>query len=179
MQDGISDGQQFMIQTENVHAQISLRRAGVADLAAINRVIEQAVKTWNLPERVIRLALPTYLYSEYDLQHLHVVLVEDGSGAVLGVAAWEEAALRDCPGGKCGLLLHGLYVDPDRQRLGIGRRLLSAAADAAKSGGYDGLLVKAQTDAEGFFSSSGLQRLAVADDSRDYPNRFWLDTRQM
>ena len=163
------------IRSGNIQSRIALRPANKADLAAINRVIERAVQTWNLPERVKRLALPTYLYNEHDLDHLRLVVAEDSAAAVIGVAAWEDAAARDCPQGRRGLLLHGLYVDPDRQRGGAGSRLLSAAAGAARKQGYDGLLVKAQADAEGFFRAQGLQQLAVADASRDYPNRFWLD----
>jgi predicted N-acetyltransferase YhbS len=157
-----------------ITSQINLRPAEKADLPAVNKVIERAVKTWKLPERVIRLAMPTYLYTGHDLQHLHIVLAEDSTVGVIGVAAWEAAAVRDCPEGRRGLLLHGLYVDPGQQQRGTGRRLLSAAAAAAREQGYDGLLVKAQADAEGFFSKQGLQLLAVTDASRDYPSRYWL-----
>jgi predicted N-acetyltransferase YhbS len=158
-----------------ITSQINLRPAEKADLPAVNKVIERAVKTWKLPERVIRLAMPTYLYTGHDLQHLHIVLAEDSTVGVIGVAAWEAAAVRDCPQGKRGLLLHGLYVEPDQHRRGTGGRLLAAAAVAARQQGYDGVLVKAQADAEGFFNSQGLQHLAVTDASRDYPNRYWLD----
>ncbi|MGA7595197.1 MAG: GNAT family N-acetyltransferase [Gallionella sp.] len=159
----------------NIQSRIELRPANMADLAAINRVIERAVQAWNLPDRVKRLALPTYLYNDHDLDHLHLVIAEDSAHNVIGVAAWEDAAPRDCPQGQRGLLLHGLYVDPDRQRGGAGSRLLYAAAGAAREQGCDGLLVKAQAGAEGFFRSRGLQQLAVADANRDYPYRFWLD----
>jgi predicted N-acetyltransferase YhbS len=164
-----------MTHADSPPSQIIVRQANKTDLAAINKVIERAVKTWNLPERVKRLALPTYIYNEHDLQHLHIVLAEDDTAEVLGVAAWEAVGARDCPQGKRGLLLHGLYVDPDQQRRGTGTRLLAAAATAAREEGYDGLLVKAQADAEGFFRSRGLLQLVVADANRDYPNRFWLD----
>ena len=164
-----------MINTDSFQSRTRLRPANTADLAAINRVIERAVQTWNLPERVKRLALPTYLYTEHDLQHLHLIIAEDGVAGVIGVAAWEDAAARDCPRGRRGLLLHGLYVDPDHQRRGTGTRLLSAAIATAREQGYDGFLVKAQADAAGFFRSRRLQQLAVADANRDYPNRFWLD----
>ncbi len=40
---------------------IDIRLAGHADLEAINRVIEVAVMTWDLPDRVKRLSLPAYL----------------------------------------------------------------------------------------------------------------------
>ncbi len=164
-----------MIHADSNPSRINLRLANKDNLGVINQVIERAVKTWNLSERVKRLAMPTYLYTEHDLQHLHILLAEDIAGGVVGVAAWEDAAARDCPQGKRGLLLHGLYVDPDRQHRGTGACLLSAATSAAREQGYGGLLVKAQADAEGFFKSRGLQQLPVADVSRDYPNRFWLD----
>lgn len=164
-----------MIPADCIPSRIDLRPASKDDLNPINQVIERAVHTWNLPERVKRLALPTYLYTGHDLQHLHIVLAEDSTAGVIGVAAWEAAAARDCPKGRRGLLLHGLYVDPDQQRRGTGARLLAAAAATAREQGYDGLLVKAQTDAEGFFRSRGLQPLAVEDADRDYPHRFWLD----
>ena len=157
----------------NVHT--ALRPATRADLDAANGIIERAVNTWNLPERVKRLAMPSYLYSEHDLRHLHLVLAELDPYGVIGVAAWEPAAARDCPSGRRGLLLHGLYVDPQRQRRGAGSLLLSAAAAAARESGYDGVLVKAQADAEGFFRAQGLRALTVEDAERDYPHRYWLD----
>ena len=167
-----------MTRTADTTSQINLRQATDADLDAINKVIERAVHTWKLPERVKRLAMSSYLYNEHDLHHLHIELAEDRAAGVIGVAAWESAAARDCPTGRRGLLLHGLYVDPDSQGRGTGTRLLSAAAEAAREQDYDGLLVKAQADAEGFFRSQGLQQLAVADAERDYPHRFWLDLAQ-
>jgi GNAT superfamily N-acetyltransferase len=89
------------------------------------------------------------------------------------VAAWEPASARDLPAGKTGLLLHGLYVDPQRQRTGVGSRLLEAAVSAAGEQGFDGLLVKARPEAEGFFLARGLTQLPVTDAERDYPHRFW------
>jgi GNAT superfamily N-acetyltransferase len=154
-----------------------MRPATVADLGAINALIERAVMTWSLPDRVKRLAMPTYRYGEVDLGHMDIVVAVAGdeSAAVLGVAAWEEASARDCPRGRAGLLLHGIYVDPARHRRGTGSRLLSAAVAAAKAGGVDGLLVRAQAEAVGFFEAAGLRRVPVEDPDRDYAHRFWLD----
>lgn len=153
-----------------------LRTAGTTDLDGANGVIRRAVMTWNLPERVKRLALPTYLYGDHDLAHLELLLAVDEDDRPVGIAAWEAADPRDCPGDSRGLLLHGLYVDPDHQGRGIGARLLAAAAEHARSRGYAGLLVKAQADAVGFFQRQGLRPILVRDPGRDYPNRFWLDT---
>lgn len=152
---------------------IRLRPAVPADLGAINTVIERAVATWNLPQRVKRLTLPSYRYQPHDLDHLHIVVAEDADRMLSGVAAWEPASPRDLPAGKAGLLLHGLYVDPDRQRAGIGTRLLAAAVGAAREQGFDGLLVKARPEAAGFFAARGLALLPVIDAERDYSHRFW------
>lgn len=154
---------------------VTLRPATPADLDAVNVVIEHAVMTWNLSERVKRLTLPSYRYSARDLGHLHMVVAEDDGHTVLGVAAWEPASARDLPAGQTGLLLHGLYVDPACQRGGAGSRLLEAAVTAARQQGFDGLLVKARLEAEGFFLARGLMPLPATDAERDYPHRFWKD----
>lgn len=157
-------------------AAVAPRPACAGDLAALNGVIERAISTWKLPERVKRLSLPSYRYQAHDLDHLQLVMAEDESHVPVGVAAWEPANPRDLPAGKRGLLLHGLYVDPARQHRGVGSRLLDAAAAAARAQRLDGVLVKAQAEAIGFFEACGLQRLPVDDAARDYPHRFWLAT---
>jgi GNAT superfamily N-acetyltransferase len=149
-----------------------LRTAVASDLDAVNRVIERAVGTWGLPERVHRLSLPLYRYGAVDLQHLTVRVVERSSD-VVGVAAWEPADPADAPGGQSALLLHGLYVDPAHHGQGLGKRLLRAAIAAARSGGFGGLLVRAQAQAVGFFEARGLKRLPVVNAERDYPHRYW------
>jgi len=151
-----------------------LRQAHAADLPALNGVIERAIATWQLPERVKRLSLPSYRYQAHDLDHLQLVVAEDMGHRPVGVAAWEPANPRDLPAEQRGLLLHGLYVDPAHQHRGIGSLLLDAAQAAARAQGFDGVLVKAQADANGFFEARGLQRLPVEDAARHYPHRFWL-----
>ena len=152
-----------------------LRRALPADLDPINAVIERALQTWTLPERVKRLALPSYQYQVQDLEHLDLLVAEADGASPVAVAAWELAALRDCPGRQPGLLLHGLYVEPVYQGRGLGSRLLTAAKDAARKRGLAGLLVKAQSDAISFFQARGFRALPVEDPTRDYPNRYWVD----
>lgn len=152
----------------------SLRPASSADLEAVNALVERAVMTWQLPERVKRLALPSYRYHPHDLAHLELMLATDAAGRILGVAAWEAAAPRDNPAGRQGLLLHGLYVDPTHQGLGVGTALLRAAATAARRQGHDGLLVKAQPDAAGFFAACGLTALTAENPDREYAHRYWL-----
>lgn len=152
---------------------ITLRFAEVADLPGINAVVDRAVMTWELPDRVKRLALPVYRYDELDLGVMGVHVAGDPGGAVVGVAAWEPADPSEVPNGRTAMLLHGLYVDPIWQGCGIGSRLFEAAEHAAREQDSDGLLVKAQRDAEPFFLRRGLARLVVDDWERDYQGRFW------
>jgi N-acetylglutamate synthase-like GNAT family acetyltransferase len=150
-----------------------LRKATTRDLDAINKIIDAAVMTWNLPERVKRLSLPSYHYQSHDLETLEIVLAENSEQQIVGVAAWEPANPGDIPQGQRTLLLHGIYVNPQRYRQGIGRQLLQAAEQAALAKGYSALLVKAQADAAGFFQAQGMQPLEVENEKRDYPHRYW------
>jgi len=144
------------------------------ELPAINAVVEAALSTWNLPGRVKRLVLPSYRYSESDRRHLCFALARAaGDVDILGVAAWEPANPRECPAKRSGLLLHGLYVAPPHQHSGIGSRLLRTVMEEAAAGGFDGVLVKAQRDAEAYFARQGLRRLPVDDAEHDYPGRYW------
>ncbi|KPJ90562.1 MAG: hypothetical protein AMJ53_13265 [Gammaproteobacteria bacterium SG8_11] len=159
-------------------SQINVRSATKADLGAINGVIEAAVMTWDLPERVKRLSLSSYRYNEFDFEHLDMVVSEDSHRNVIGVAAWEQADTKDTPAGLTALLLHGIYVDPSHHHQGIGRQLFRAAEQAVSTNSYDGLMVKAQEDANGFFLSLGMCRLPVEDPKRHYANRFWKSADQ-
>ena len=150
-----------------------VREAQLADLDAINRVVESAVMSWSLPERVKRLSLPSYRYNALDLEHLELVVAEDHSGQILGVAAWEDADPRDLPEDGPALLLHGLYVQPADQHRGLGRQLFSQAEQAARQRACRGLLVKAQAEASDFFSRLGMEKLAADNPRYQYANRYW------
>lgn len=155
--------------------ELYIRPADEIDLDALNRVIEVAVMTWALPERVKRLSLPVYRYTRQDLAHLGMVVADDQQGRVVGVAAWEEADPKDAPAGHSALLLHGIYVDPSRHRQGIGRQLFAAAEAAVSRYQCDGLLVKSQQDATEFFISLGMRRMDVDEPLRQYAHRLWKD----
>ena len=152
---------------------IILRPAIEADLDTINRVVEAGVMTWQLPERVKRLALPGYRYTLVDIEHLDICVAEDDTRRIIGVAAWETADSSDTPTGKTGLLLHGIYVNPAFHRHGIGRRLFKAAEEAVRAHGYDGLLTRARQEANDFFMAQEMNPLPVDRPSHQYANRFW------
>ena len=152
---------------------VTIRKATEADLAAINEIIDAAVMTWNLPERVKRLSLPTYRYKPHDLETLELVVAENNEHQIAGVAAWEPVGPLDAIEGYSALLLHGIYIRPAQQHQGIGSKLLRAAEQAAIEKNYSGLMVKAQASAAGFFLSQGMQPLEVINEKRDYAYRYW------
>lgn len=154
---------------------LTLRRATATDLPAINTVIETAVMGWSLPERVKRLALPSYRYDAHDLSHLQLWVAEI-RGVIVGIAALDTPEARELPGDS-GLLLHGLYVHPDYQRRGIGTRLLETADQQVQARQLDGLLVRAQRDAGDFFIHQGLQPLDTDNHDQDYQHRYWKPHR--
>lgn len=151
--------------------EIVLRPGNPADLPGVNAVIESAVMGWDLPERVKRLALSSYLYQQHDLAHIQLWVAE-ANGDIVGVASLEPAESRELPDNRQGLLLHGLYVHPDFQQRGIGTRLLQVAEQQVREQDLDGLLVRAQSGAGRFFANSGLQ-LLPAREAQDYQNRYW------
>ena len=139
---------------------LRLRKAGPADLPAINAIVERAMGTWNSSARVLRLSLPLYRYTEFDLAHLELLVAE--TAEVVGVAALEMTA------DDSGILLHGLYVDPAQGRLGIGTRLLQAAEHIARRHGTC-MRVRARPEALSFFEANGYRRLAQIDLGETYP----------
>lgn len=152
-----------------------IRSATTADLDAINRIIAAAIMTWDLPERVKHLILPSYKYNVMDLQHMSVVVAVQ-QDTLCGVAAWEPAKQLDAPKDKTALLLHGIYIDPAYFRQGIGSELFQAAEQAARQLQLDGIVVKAQKGSEPFYTAMGLQKLAVADSLRGFENRYWKES---
>ena len=152
--------------------EVQLRTAKKSDLEAINAVIEAAVMGWRLPERIKRLALPSYRYTEVDYEHIEFVVAEIADRGIVGVAGCEIADPGEVPG-KQALLLHGLYVLQDMQHKGIGTKLLQAVETLLSKYACDGLLVKAQADAIGFFEHQGMQRLETTTPQSDYTYRFW------
>ena len=152
---------------------IAIRAATQDDLPAINAIIEACVMGWDLPERVKRLSLDSYRCHDQDLKHLDIFVATSARGKIVGVSALEPADEKDLPEHKAGLLLHGLYVMPALQQRGVGALLLQHACEQVCAQGLDGLLVKAQADANSYFASQGLVPLPARDPGRDYPHRWW------
>jgi GNAT superfamily N-acetyltransferase len=147
------------------------------ELDAVNSIIEAAIGTWNISPRVKRMVLPSYQYNEHDFAHF-TLLGARVDGQLVGLASLEPADSGDIPEGQRALLVHGIYVKPERHGAGIGARLVSAATGEARRLGYTGLLVRAERSAVGFFEKQGFDLLPVLDSAKDYPYRLWLALAQ-
>ncbi len=152
---------------------LTTRAATPDDLDTVNAIIERAIMRWSLPDRVKRLSLPLYKYGAIDLEFLTMEVVEH-EGRIIAVAAWEPTGAGQLPEGKQGLLLHSLFVDPEAQGCGAGTQLLQRCAQAARERQLDGVLVRAQPDAVGFFQRQGMEELPILQPDRDYAMRYWL-----
>jgi len=143
----------------------------------INRIVAEAIATWDLPERVKRMSLPLYRYHASDLQHMRFVIAESRElDDIFGLAAIEDADPAEGPEREA-LLLHGIYVDPRHHRQGVGAMLFAAAERVAAADGASGMLVKAQADAVPFFEACGYGKLPILDPVRDYAHRYWKALR--
>ena len=152
---------------------VSIRQANESELKVINDIIRACVFAWNLSDRVKRLTVSSYQYDSFDLEYFETFVAIDSSKRIVGVATLEKINTLILPEGQTGLLLHGLYVDPTFQNQRIGQQLLQFACQRVKSEELDGLLVKAQVNANSFFKQQGFEHLPVIDADKDYPHRWW------
>ena len=157
-----------------VKTKVKLRAATSEDLLFINGIIEAAVMSWTLPERVKRLSMPAYRYDKAALEAVDMQVASDSDGDIVGVVAYcepkEEMALQD----RKALLLHGIFVDTTSHRQGVGAAMVKAIKSKAAKQEADGILVHAQPDALEFFKALKFEQLPVVDEELDYKHRYWL-----
>jgi GNAT superfamily N-acetyltransferase len=149
----------------------TIESAASRDLTEINRVVAEAISAWTVSDRVKRLALPLYHYHLADLEELDFEKALDSNGTIIGIITWGAVGPEDTLGREGEALLHGIYVAPARQALGVGKALFEHARQRAERCGYQGFIVKASKDATGFFERLGLER--VESESAKYPYLFW------
>ena len=128
--------------------------------------------TWQLPERVKRLSVNSYHYNPHDLKFFDIYVLET-DGKVLGVLALDNVGDTEGTISQPGILIHGIYIDVNVQKQGLGAQLINFTGHLAQDKAVKGILVKAQTDANEFFKSQGFEPLPVSDTLRDYSNRWW------
>ena len=147
-----------------------VQTVAAADLAVVNGIIASAVESWPVPGRLKRLSLPLLQYSEADLAEFQCfVLVQGGNSKGVAVLS-RDTSFVGRHETRCALL-HGLYVQADSQRSGVGRNLQQAVANRARESGCEGLLVKAQRVSRSYFEDQGY--VACVSPGVDYPYLYW------
>ena len=132
-----------------------VRWTATRDLALVNQIVGRALSSWQVADRVMRLAMPSLHYTATDLEHMEFVLTK-AEDVPVAVAAWES----DTSAARAAteeLLLHGLYVMPDWQRCGIGGSLLQHVEVLAAERGARSVTLHAWRDAETFFRARGFE----------------------
>ena len=154
-------------------ANIHIQKLESDQLEHANRIVEKCVQGWDLTDKIKRLSIPSYRYNQSDFDYLMMFAAYDQQQKLVGVLALEYDLAVTLPGRRSGLLLHGLYVDPAFQHAGIGSKLSEFAVQQSIEQGFQGIWVKAQVDANGFFEKAGFEELPVVDPERDYLHRWW------
>ncbi len=102
---------------------------------------------WGYGEEFLGLCREELALRPEELQTLRAHLAEREGGPPLGVFT-----IRGAP--PEGTLEH-LYVDPSAIGLGVGRTLLRAAREIARSSGFGALLIRSDPNAEAFYLREG------------------------
>ena len=143
-----------------------------ADLANVNAVVVAAVRSWALPDRVMRNAVPSLLYDVHDLRYMHIALLNNNAECAVGVVAWEDAGQQDTLAKQVTTSLHGLYVVPQWQRRGVGDRLLSYVSEWAVAHGAGALVLRAWRESESFFLAKGFTPVLAGNGGDAHPRRL-------
>lgn len=152
---------------------MTIRPAQRAELDTLNQIVTAAVMGWPVSDRVKRTSLPILRYDAMDMDELEFLVAEE-RGEIAGLAAWDATTSLRGPDGLTGALLHGLYVQPERQAEGIGRTLQNAVVRQAAERGFDGVLVKAERPSASYFAAQGYQHLPESRElGLQYPYLYW------
>ena len=104
---------------------------------------------------------------------MHMFVAENSQREIIGMYALDEAAPVELNARQPVLLLHGIYVNSDSLRQGIGQALFLHAENQLREMDKTELLVKSQPGAVGFFKARGMIKFPLQNSDRDYPYLYW------
>ena len=123
-----------------------VRAAGVGDLEVLRGVFRRASLS-NAGDREVLLAHPDVLVWSGEAIAGGRVRVAVADGTVVGFATTVPI--------DAGLELEDLFVEPDRMRRGVGRRLVEDVLDGARAEGVEHVWVTANPHAMAFYTAVG------------------------
>lgn len=152
---------------------IVIREADSEDvnkLAAVGMTsFRAAYENWSEPDDLIE-HLDTFfsaraIQTEIQRPRVHY-LIAMCNGNPAGFVKIRTGSTPDDVPGDSPLELHQVYVIPDQQRFGVGRRLIEAAADFARNQANDGIWLSVWEDAPwavNFYRKCGFSEVGVMD----------------
>lgn len=159
--------------------EVTIRPATTADLPAINaiynREILEGVATWDLEP------WPAEARRAWFYEHTHpgeVVLAAEAGGEVVGFGYIERYRVRL---GYQFTREDTVYVRPDFQRAGVGRRLLVALLDEARRTGMHAVVARIEAGNTGSIALHRSLGFEVLGEERETGRKFdrWLSLVQM
>lgn len=135
---------------------VQVRTAVAADLPALRRVFRRSSLS-NDGDRELMLAHPELVGpSDAAVAEGRTRVAVAADGTIQGFATWCRLEQR-------ALDLEDLFVDPDRMRTGVGRRLVADIVALAAREGIDRLEVTANSHADAFYRSVGFVHAGVTE----------------
>jgi len=129
---------------------IRIRPARPDEAAALTGLVLRSKAHWGYGEDFLALCREELALRPEELETLRAHVAERDGGPLLGVFT-----IRGAP--PDGILEH-LYVEPSAMGLGVGRMLLRAAREIARSSGFSALLIHSDPNAEAFYLREGAVR---------------------
>jgi len=145
-----------------------VRAAGVGDLEVLRGVFRRASLS-NAGDREVLLAHPDVLVWSGEAIAGGRVRVAVADGTVVGFATTVPI--------DAGLELEDLFVEPDRMRRGVGRRLVEDVLDTARAEGVEHVWVTANPHAMAFYTAVGFVRAGTAPTRLGPASRLRLDVQ--
>jgi len=128
---------------------VTLRRARSQDAETLTDLSIRSKRSNGYDDAFMAACRAELTVSEADIAHAEYWIAE--SGAVLGCAC----LLAD-PDGRAGVI-HAFFIDPDRQRQGIGRLLWQKLLERARAKGMVELRLDADPNAVPFYQALGFE----------------------
>ncbi|MDY7094957.1 MAG: GNAT family N-acetyltransferase [Acidobacteriota bacterium] len=134
-------------------SQHSIRRAKLEESALLSDLALRSKGSWGYPREMLESMRQELTYSPEVLEE-HPAFVVEMDGKVAGFYTLEPIAAGESRADD-GVELGALFIEPHRQRSGLGRLLLEHAAAEARRLGYAVLVIQGDPNAGDFYQRMG------------------------
>ena len=134
-------------------AELKIRAARPGEAEALSALCTRSKAHWGYDAEFMRLSATSLTVKPELIASGRVVVAEDNTGRVLGVAAvapMDETGSYD---------LDRLFVEPEALKRGIGQALMRAAENIARDEGAARLIILADPNAASFYERMGAVRI--------------------